>query len=256
MSVGEPVKGGSAEGADKAWSFVLAVFVASRLFYLISGALFVKVVPIDPFQRDSSSDVPFGTLSIWARMDGDHFLNIAESGYENEKPAHFPLYPLLVRSAADLLGGPTSRGSLSAYGVIVSLVAFFFALYFVYRVAEQGWSIQVAKGTILTLAFFPTAFFFNAVFTESLFLALSAGAIWAARVRKDFLLACLLAMLAAPTRLVGIFLLIPLAYEWWRDRSEYGPRAVSYLAFIPIGLATYAAYLWWRFGDPLLFYRG
>ena len=44
----------------------------------------------------------------------------------------------------------------------------------------------------LTLAVFPTSFFFNAVYTESLFLALSAGSIWALRVRRDLLLACLL----------------------------------------------------------------
>ncbi len=256
MSIGEPGIRGSAEVADRAWGFVLAVFVVSRLFYLISGTLLVKVVPIDLFQRDSSTDIPFGTLNIWTRMDGDHFLNIAESGYENEKPAHFPLYPLLVRFSAELLGGPISRGSLSTYGVIVSLVAFFFALYFVYRVAEQNWGVRVAEGTTLTLAFFPTAFFFNAFFSESLFLMLSAGAIWAARVRKDLPLACLFAMLATPTRIVGVLLLIPLAYEWWRNRHEYGSRAVSYLAFVPVGLATYATYLWWRFGNPLLFYSG
>ncbi|QIN77815.1 hypothetical protein GBA65_03990 [Rubrobacter marinus] len=39
------------------------------------------------------------------------------------------------------------------------------------------------------MAFFPTAFFFNALYTEALFLALSAGAVWAALVRRDLLLA-------------------------------------------------------------------
>jgi hypothetical protein len=106
---------------------------------------------------------------------------------------------------------------------------------------------------ILTLALFPTSFFFNAAYTESLFLALSAGSLWALRVRRDLLLACLLAGLATATRNVGVFLLVPLAYEWLRNAREYRWRGV-YLALAPSGLALYAAYLWWRFGDPLLFY--
>jgi Gpi18-like mannosyltransferase len=101
------------------------------------------------------------------------------------------------------------------------LVAFFFAIYFVYRIAEEGWSARAAQGTVLSLAFFPTSFFFNAVYTESLFLALSAGAVWAARVRKDLLLASILAGLATATRSVGVLLLIPLVAEW-SDRREYG----------------------------------
>jgi hypothetical protein len=52
---------------------------------------------------------------------------------------------------------------------------------------------------------------------------------------------------------VGVFLLVPLAYEWLGNRSEYRWR-VAYLALAPSGLLAYAAYLWWRFGDPFLFY--
>src|SRR5919202_1436557 len=98
-----------------------------------------------------------------------------------------------MRATATLFGGPISPGALSTYGVLISLTAFLFALYFVYRIAEEGWGVRVAKGAILALAFFPTSFFFNAVYTESLFLALSAGAVWAARVRQNLLLASVLA---------------------------------------------------------------
>jgi hypothetical protein len=158
-----------------------------------------------------------------------------------------------MRATATLFGGPISPGALSTYGVLISLTAFLFALYFVYRIAEEGWGVRVAKGAILALAFFPTSFFFNAVFTESLFLALSAGAVWAVRVRKDLLLACLLAGFATATRNVGILLLFPLIGEWSERTREYGWRT-AYLALIPSGLVAYMAYLWWRFGDPLLFY--
>ena len=231
---------------------MLLVFAASRLFYLFAGTLLAPVVPISPLQSQTSI-FSFGTLSIWANFDGEHYVGVAESGYEEESPAFFPLYPLLARSAAALFGGPVSPGTLSFCGLLVSLVAFCFALYFVYRIAEEEWGVRAAQGAVLSLAFFPTSFFFNAVYTESLFLALSAGAVWAARVRKALLLASVLAGLAAATRNVGVLLLIPLVAEW-SDRREYGWRAAAYLALVPAGLAAYMAYLWWRFGDPLMFY--
>jgi hypothetical protein len=62
-----------------------------------------------------------------------------------------------------------------------------------------------------------------------------------------------LAGLAGATRNVGVFLVAPLFLEWLRDARHYRWRGV-YLALAPSGLIFYAVYLWWRFGDPLLFY--
>ncbi|MGH3148131.1 MAG: hypothetical protein ACRDTR_20280, partial [Rubrobacter sp.] len=75
----------------------------------------------------------------------------------------------------------------------------------------------------------------------------------AMRVRRDLLLACVLAGFAGATRNVGVFLLAPLFLEWLRDTRYYRWRVV-YLALVPSGLLCYMAYLWLRFGDPLLFY--
>ena len=236
--------------------FVLLVYAASRLFYLWAGALFASVMPVGRFQR-ITADVPHGTMNLWSHWDGEHYVALAASGYlqppENTSPAFFPLYPLLIRGLATLFGGPFSQPALSVWGVLVSLIALPFALYFVYRIAEDGWGVHAARVAVLTLALFPTSFFLNAAYTESLFLALSAGSLWALRVRKDLLLACLLAGLATATRNVGVFLLAPLVYEWLRNAREYRWRGAC-LALAPSGLVAYAAYLWWRFGDPLLFY--
>lgn len=236
--------------------FVLVVYAASRVFYLLAGALFARTLPISPFQSRTADD-PFGTLNIWAHWDGEHYMYLARGGYLNEpdnvSPAFFPLYSLLIRSFASLFGGPVSAGVLTLWGVLISLAALPFALYFVYRIADHGWGEQTARVAVLTLAFFPTTFFLNSAYTESLFLALSAGALWAAMVRKDLLLACVLAGFATATRNVGIFLLVPLAYEWLRNADYYRWRAV-YLALAPSGLVAYMAYLWVSFGEPLLFY--
>src|SRR5215218_6290225 len=240
--------------------FILLVYAASRLFYLGAGALFASVVPVARFQR-VTADVPYGTMNLWSHWDGEHYVALAAGGYlqppENASPAFFPLYPFLIRAFAELFGGPISGPALSVWGVLISLLALPFALFFVYRIAEDGWGERVAQTTVLALAFFPTSFFLNAVYTESLFLALSAGALWAARLRKDLLLACALAAFATATRNVGVFLVVPLAYEWLKGGAGRGYglwRGMACLALATSGLLWYAAYLWQRFGDPLLFY--
>ncbi len=250
--MGYPKETGKREGVV----FVLLVYAASRLIYLAAGSLFASVLPISRFQA-FTADVPFGRMSLWSHWDGEHYVALAAGGYlqppENVSPAFFPLYPLMMRSFAELFGGPVTWGALSVWGALISLTALPFALFFVYRIAEDGWDAGVARGTVLALAFFPTTFFFHAAYTESLFLALAAGSLWAARVRRDLLLACLFAGLATATRNVGIFLLAPLAFEWFRNRDHYRWQGL-YLALAPSGLVLYAVYLWLRFGKPLLFY--
>ena len=236
--------------------FVLAVWAASRLLYLVCGQIFARVLPISRFQR-VTLDVPSGSMNLWSHWDGEHYVTLASGGYlnvpDNVSPAFFPLYPLLVRSFAELSGGPISREALSVWAPLLSILFLPFALYFVYQIALDGWGDRVARGAVLALAFFPTTFFLNAAYTESLFLALSAGSLWAIRVRKNLLLACVLAGLASATRNVGIFLIVPLTYEWIKTMDHYRWRG-AYLAIVPSGLMAYMGYLWARFGNPLLFY--
>jgi Mannosyltransferase (PIG-V) len=241
--------------------FVLAVYAVSRMFYLISGSLLARVVPTSSFQR-LTFDVPSGSMNIWSHWDGEHYVALAMGGYlqppDNVSPAFFPMYPLLMRSFAELFGGPISLEALSVWGPLLSLAFLPFALYFIYHITLNGWGERVARGSVLSLAFFPTTFFLNAAYTESLFLALSAGSIWAMRVRKDLLLACVLGGFAAATRNVGMFLVVPLFIEWIRGGGLEGGRerlgGLVSLGLVPAGLLAYMGYLWIRFGDPLLFY--
>jgi hypothetical protein len=237
-------------------AFVLAVYAASRLFYLISGSLLAYLVPTSSYQR-ATLDVPSGSMNIWSHWDGEHYVRLAMGGYlhppDNVSPAFFPLYPLLLRSFAELFGGPITKEALSVWAPLLSLLFLPFALYFIYRIALDAFDESVAKGTVLILAFFPTTFFLNAAYTESMFLALSAGSLWAMRVRKDLLVACVLAGFAAATRNVGVFLVAPLIYEWIKDIERFRWRGI-YLLLAPGGLFAYMGYLWVRFGDPLLFY--
>ena len=188
-------------------------------------------------------------MNYWAHWDGGWYSEIATEGYGARAPAStafFPLYPMLVRLGTVVGGGP------ALWGVLISLVATLFALYFLYGIAEKLFDAHTARASTLALAFFPTAFFLNAVYTEALFLALTTGSVWAAYVRRDLLLAGLIGGLAAATRNLGVFLLIPLLVEWHRNRRELGGRGLAALGLVPAGLAAYGAFLWLRFGDPMI----
>lgn len=237
-------------GASSAWPFVLAVFASSRALFLAAGTLAATFVP---FAEPAGSPLePPGLLNYWAHWDGGWYSEIATKGYGARDPAStafFPLYPMLVRLGAALGGGP------ALWGVLISLVSTLFALYFLYGIAEKLYDRRVARAATMTFAFFPTAFFLNAVYTEALFLAFSTGAIWAACVRRDLLLAGILGALAAATRNLGILLLIPLFLEWRSSRREFGVSGLVSLGLVPLGLGTYVVFLAGKFGDPLIFAR-
>ena len=215
---------------------------------MVAGALAVAFLPGadpagDPLQ-------PPGLLNYWAHWDGAWYSEIATRGYGVRAPestAFFPLYPELVRFGSALPGGP------AVWGVGISLFCTAFALFFVYRITENLYGVRAARASTLALAFFPTAFFLNAVYTEALFLVLTAGAVWAARVRGNLWLAGIFGALAAATRNLGVLLLVPLFFEWLRRRREFGVRGLCGLILVPTGLIGYAVFLRQRFGNALVF---
>jgi hypothetical protein len=232
-----------------AWPFVLSVFALSRILFLGAGAVAAEMLPrAIPITRVLG---PSGFLSYWANWDGAWYAEIATEGYDTRLPmstAFFPIFPMLLRAGTALGGGP------ALWGVLISLVATLFAMYFLYGIAEKLRGVEVARIAVLTFAFFPTAFFLNAAYTEALFVAFTTGSFWAAYVRRDLLLAGILGALAAATRNFGVLLLIPLGYEWLRHRREFGWRGVWQLGIVPTGLLGYIIFLWARYGYPLLFF--
>ncbi|MGI8648933.1 MAG: hypothetical protein ACR2KW_00930 [Rubrobacter sp.] len=234
-----------------AWPFVLSVFALSRVFFLVVGAVAVVLLP----GADPAGDPlnPPGFLSYWANWDGGWYSLIATEGYGVRAPestAFFPLYP-------NLLGLGTKLGlGAAVWGMLLSLGFALLALYFLYAIAEKLFDARTARYATVALAFFPTAFYLNSVYTEAPFLAFTAGCFWAVYVRQNFLLAGIFGLLAATTRNLGVLMVVPLFFEWWRVREGFGRRDILNflcIGLVPAGLLGYMAYLWGRFGDPLLF---
>jgi hypothetical protein len=190
-------------------------------------------------------------LAPLARWDAVWYLRIADSGYSDSAPraAFFPLYPLLIRSAAAPLGG--SAAALLTASYAISLAAFLGALVLLYRLASLELGRRFASPTLLLLAVFPAALYFGAPYSESLFLLVSVGAFYAARTERwAWAGAC--AAAASATRSAGLLLLVPLAMLWWSSRDRR-PRDAAWLLLGPVGLLAYAAWLGLVEGDALRF---
>jgi hypothetical protein len=220
---------------------------------------------------------PFGglgdlLLAPAARWDATWYLAIATGGYhEAARTAFFPLYPLLIAIAGApgaAVGDPRAAYLLAA--IAISLAALPAALYVVHRLTALELGAGEARTATWLVALFPTAFAFSAVYTESVFLALSGGAILAGRQGR-WRWAGALGALAAATRNTGLLLVVPLAllylYGPRADRPEPPPRGstaagrlrprhpvradLAWLALIPAGVLAYLAYLALATGDPL-----
>lgn len=216
-----------------------------------------------------------------ARWDSAWYLVIAHYGYRPDlgtltgsRTAFFPLYPLGLRAIA-WLGTPPILA-----GVLLSLAALALALYGIHRLAtlELGGAGRAAldprrlpdaaRLAVMLSAFAPMAFYLSAVYSESLYLALSVGVFWCARNGRWAWVGTLGA-LAAVTRSTGVVLLLPAAmiYAYGpreerqadfprRGRARLGPRYrmrrdALWLALIPGGILAYCAYLGLAGGDAL-----
>ena len=231
---------------DRTWPFVLAVFVSSRVFFFAVGAIGHAYVGFA--QPGGSPREPPGFLDYWAHWDGGWYAAIAEHGYfDKASTSFFPLYPILVRFANYLPGGT------AFWGVAVSTACFLATLYFFYETAVELFGVRVAQAATLAFAFFPSAFFMNAVYSESVFLAATTGAVWALRVRRHFLLGCLFAYFAMGARNVGIFLFVPLLWDLFRRRETPLREGALGLVGSLGGLVAYMLYLDKGLGDPLYF---
>ena len=78
--------------------------------------------------------------------------------------------------------------------------------------------IALAALVVLLLLLFPTSIFFNAVYTESLFLLLSVASVYFIR-KGRYREAGILGFLAALTRVTGVLLFVLAAVEFFSQKN-------------------------------------
>lgn len=188
----------------------------------------------------------------WSNFDGSHYLEIAAHGYIGYQQAFFPFFPLLINYSSKFMGHDLVHVSL-----FLTHGFFLIALFFFWKLMRLDYSQKTSIWIIIFVFVFPTAFYFASVYTESLFFALVISSLYFAR-KKQFLLACIIAGLASATRIVGLFIIIPLIIEIYNSiqlKKIHSEFIKSYLplVIIPFGLIAYMIYLHVVYADPLMF---
>ncbi len=264
VPVGEPraapalvaLRVGVTAGTERrALSRVFGYLVLTRLALFIVAACAIRLMPA-PVQPPAETYLgKYLTLASLVRWDAWWYLNIAERGYwfDPQHPsnvAFFPVFPLLVRGLAALIGNPVLAGLLVAnLAAVAGVIAFWL------WVREEA-GAAAAERAVVWLLVFPFSFFFHTIYAESLFLALVALGFLAAR-RGHWLRAGALGGLAAASRPMGILLFPAFAWALWEARrAGRAVRARDLLGvlLVPAGLGVYAGYLWAAFGTPLAFW--
>jgi Gpi18-like mannosyltransferase len=226
---------------------VLLDFVATRVAIIVIAELAALIIGqrAGTHVQESSHIL----LAVWGRWDAVHYIDIATKGYQGTDMAFFPLYPFLIRVVGAFAGNHLIAG------LLISNASFFFGLLFLYKLLEHEYDRTVARRAIFYVSIFPSAVFFSAVYTESLFFMLTVASFYYMRSHRWWL-AGAIGCLAALTRVEGILLLVPFVMEWYAQyRSSPARGAVNLLAaaLIPVGLVVYMAYLWVLRADPLYF---
>ena len=250
------------------------LYAACRAFVMTRPAVFVIAIaavatigltstPGFVLSRDPVANLP-------ARFDAGWYGGITLDGYNwdhtfqrQRNIAFFPAMPLLMRPLGAVFGMYDDRASRERRmlrglwaGTVVSLIAFFWALVYVSRLAEHLIGAERAPAATLLLAAYPFAIFFNAPYTESLFLLAAAGASFHF-LRGEWTAASIWGLVAGLARPNGCFLSVPLGLlalqqgTSARGPSETRSRRASGMflrlavAAMPgIGMLVFTAYLY------------
>jgi len=185
---------------------------------------------------------------------------IAQAGYDpaahGPNAAAFPpLFALLIRLASPLVPSWSLAGALIAHGALLGALLYLIAL--VRLDADRDTGLRAVAAALL----WPAAPFLGVVYPESLLLLTVTAAIYHARRGQWARVACW-AALAGLTRGFGLLLVVPLLAEWLTQRHTrvgvtpwqrlLGPLAV---VAAPLGFCGFLAWLGWRVGSPLAFFR-
>jgi hypothetical protein len=232
-----------------AWRTALIVVAVTHLAFIAlawAGSYFFA----------SGEGIPSeGVADIWRRWDTEHYIDIAEFGYDSPEThqygeAFFPLYPLAIRAFTTIGLNPVFAGML------ISAAASVVALAYLYKLAEEDLFPGAGRRAVLLFALFPTAVFLTAAYSEALFLAGAIPAFYYAR-RGRWSLVGLPAAIAMGTRIAGAFVLLGVAVEFIRQRDFDRKKVLlaagaGAIALLP--LLGYMAYLWAANDDPFYFF--
>lgn len=240
------------------WLFVVNLFgfVALNRFNLTPDTAYTWITPESfPVAKDS------GLIDMHNRWDSYWYLDIVNNGYYLKTDntlanvVFFPLYPALIK-----ILGTIFFGNFVLAGWILSMTFLFLSCAYFYKFLKEFHPELDPELPILLMLIFPTAFFFNVIYTESIFLFLTIATFYYA-FRKNFYLAGLFALLGALAHSNGVFLALPIVWKiveangWKNIILPKNWKKLIPVLLAPIGSFLFLGYDYLKFGDPLLFFK-
>lgn len=193
-------------------------------------------------------------------FDGQWFLRLAEHGYPTQALhtkstlGFMPLYPLAVRALAAIPGLGVARAAL-----VVPMVGGLAAALLVQRLAAAWWGQRAGRMATVAFCLFPGSIVFSLAYPEGLTIPLAIGCLLALRSGRWWA-AGVLAGLATAVEPVAV-ILVPvclsaagqqLRSRGWRDPAARRSLLAPLLA--PLGIGTFAVFLWAWTGTPFATY--
>jgi len=235
------------------WSYVLPLFLTSRLF-LYGAALFLPYFfAPQVFSPGLAHETTWS--QYFCRWDANWYSTIASDGYSyrpdtESSVAFFPLLPLSMRLLA-CSGLPVWIAGLAMANLCTLLLLLVFYRWMLREFGRPA----VAETATALLAFCPQSCWFILGYSEPLYLLTAVSALAEAR-RRRWLAAFLWALAHGLTRSNGITLALPLLFVAWptlidtfKGRAYRGLLAPgTAVVGAWIGHAAYLAFLWYRFG--------
>jgi Gpi18-like mannosyltransferase len=239
------------------WIFVIAMWFLSRSVIAIGMQVIAPLVcKTPPYYGDSPplglvrGFLPKSGWEVFSHWDGKWYTEIATLGYTYvddgrwHSVAFYPLFPLLIRGLMAL------GMQVEVAGVFINSLAFLAALMVLYFWVEEQYDSSAARWTIAVLAWCPFSLFCTVMYTEGLFLWLTASALRAFE-KGDYIWAAFWGALTTATRGPGVALIPTFLFVAWREKRI---RLAYVAAFASaIGLLLFSLYCAMRFGDHLAF---
>lgn len=215
------------------WNLAVRLVMVASYFTLSE-----RFAPLDFLNKFWQSNFIFWSL---ANFDGEHYLSIAQFGYQIRagfpQYAFFPLFPLLINLVAKL-----TRDVYLA-GWLVSQLSLWVALTYIAKWCQ----LKKLPNLNAFLLISTGAVFLASIYTESLFLALAAMTMYYGET-KSWFKASLFAALSTTARVNGIFLVAYLAIKYYQSKKSIIQSGLIALTS-SLGLLSYMTYLYFKTGD-------
>ena len=241
------------------WALLFAI--VTRIGLAMASWISLRVLdrlPYYPGQKPDSFFPENPGLDGWVRWDSAHLIELARAGYGpgNTSPGEgwgfFPLYSMLMRGLVEVTFLPVTEQNLALAGLVIANLCFIAMVALVARWSANLFGDHAARITVLLLCLSPFAYFFNAAYTESLFLLLVVATLMLANSNR-WIAAGAVAGLATATRLVGIALIPALLYLAWKRKISL-IETVTCIGLSSYGVLAYGVYSAWQTGNPFIYF--